>query len=37
MSAEAEKVIEKEQVEVAVETEAEKKVEGIFVMARDYW
>lgn len=36
MSTEAEKVVEKEQKEVAVEAEAEKKVEGSFLWRDAY-
>lgn len=36
MSTEAEKVVEKEQKEVAVEAEAEKKVEGSFMWRGAY-
>lgn len=36
MSVEAERVMEKEQNEVIVENEAEKKVEGMFLWKRFY-
>lgn len=35
MSSNAEKIVEKEQNEVAMETEVEKKVEGISLLTRN--